>query len=101
MKESHVISGDLDGGRVTFERPPASGGGGGPGPSDVALNEEEIRALCWALDNYLPGLRFDEARVKLARDRHYLVVREEILTSLRQRLGHALERTAETSGPHP
>jgi hypothetical protein len=56
----------------------------------LALSEAEVRALCWALDNYLPGLRYEEARVKLERDRHEVVAREELLTALRERLGQAL-----------
>jgi hypothetical protein len=50
----------------------------------IALSADELRALRWALDNYLPQLRYDEARIK--RDRHDLVVIEETLTALRERL---------------
>ena len=56
----------------------------------IALSDDELRALCWALDNYLPELRYDEARVKLKRDRHEVVAIEETLTALRERLGHAV-----------
>jgi hypothetical protein len=58
--------------------------------SNIALSTDELRALCWALDNYLPGLRYEEARVKRQRDRHDLVVNEELLTALRDRLGKQL-----------
>jgi hypothetical protein len=53
----------------------------------IDLSADELRALCWALDNYLPELRFEEARVKHERYRHDLVVLEETLTALRERLG--------------
>jgi hypothetical protein len=61
---------------------------------DVELAPEEIEALCWALDNYLPELRYEEARVKRERDRHEVVVKEEILTALRVRLAQRLGRPA-------
>ena len=56
----------------------------------IALTEGELRALCWALDNYLPGLRFDEVRIDRGRDRHEVVMREELLTRLRERLGQIM-----------
>jgi hypothetical protein len=52
----------------------------------VMLNDEEVVAVRWALENYLPGLRFAEARIKRERDRHELVEREELLTALLARL---------------
>jgi hypothetical protein len=52
----------------------------------LALSATELHALRWALDNYLPELRFAEARVKRERDRHEVVVIEETLTALRERL---------------
>jgi hypothetical protein len=55
------------------------------------LNDDEVRALRWALDNYLPELRYDEARVKLMRDRHDVVVIEETLSRLRERLPSDVE----------
>jgi hypothetical protein len=58
----------------------------------ISFSPEELRALCWALDNYLPELRYEEARVKLSHYRHDLVVIEETLTALRERLGK--EQTA-------
>jgi hypothetical protein len=60
------------------------------GMSQVVLEEKEIRALCWALHNYLPLLRYDEARVKLSRNRHEVVVQEEILSNLEARLERML-----------
>ena len=61
------------------------------GDVGLTLSESEARALCWALDAYLPGLRYEEARVKLARDRHDMVVQEEILSALRERLRQRLD----------
>jgi hypothetical protein len=52
----------------------------------IALSDDELRALRWALDNYLPTLRYDEARIKVVHDRHDLVVLEETLTALREKL---------------
>jgi hypothetical protein len=52
----------------------------------VLLSDEEVEALRWALDNYLPQLRYESARVKLPRERHGLVAVEEALTRLRDRL---------------
>ena len=63
---------------------------------EIALSRAEIEALCWALDNYLPELRYDEARVKRERDRHEVVVREELLTALRTRLALHLTRAEAT-----
>jgi hypothetical protein len=50
------------------------------------LDDDEVRALRQALDNYLPELRYDLARIDLPRDRHELVVMEETLTRLREKL---------------
>lgn len=52
----------------------------------VTLTAEEERALRTALDNYLPELKFELARVKLERTRHELVILEETLTRLRNKL---------------
>lgn len=52
----------------------------------VLLRDDEARVLAWALDNYLPELRYELARVKRGRDRHELVVREEMLSAIRERL---------------
>lgn len=65
----------------------------------IALSREEIEALCWALDNYLPQLRYEEARVKRERDRHEIVVREELLTALRGRLGQHLADVPDAPTP--
>jgi hypothetical protein len=62
----------------------------------IPLSSDELKALCWALDNYLPQLRYDEARVKLARNRHDLVVVEETLTALRERLGRQAAQAPDT-----
>jgi hypothetical protein len=91
MNRDDEVSGGVDEGRAAFARmetaaPPAEASAG----ATVSLSVDELRALCWALDNYLPGLRYDEARVKLGRDRHEVVARETLLSALRQRFGDAL-----------
>jgi hypothetical protein len=64
----------------------------------MELSREEMEALCWALDNYLPALRYGEARIKRERDRHDVVTREELLTALRERLRqHLMAEAALTS----
>lgn len=60
----------------------------------LTLSAEEVRALAIALDNYLPELSYETARVKLERDRHDLVELERVLVSLRARIAAA---SAETS----
>lgn len=52
----------------------------------VALNEEEMRAVLWALDNYLPELAYDLARIDRERDRHEVAAFERTLAALRERL---------------
>lgn len=52
----------------------------------IILNEHEEQALRRALENYLPELRYELARVKRERDRHELVELEATLESLRRRL---------------
>jgi hypothetical protein len=52
----------------------------------IVLTDAEARAVAHALDNYLPELRYELARVKLERDRHQMVAFEELLTMLRSRL---------------
>lgn len=52
----------------------------------LILDDAEVCALRQALESYLPELRYELARVKLERDRHELVQREERLTDLLQRL---------------
>jgi hypothetical protein len=52
----------------------------------MMLSEAEVEALRWFLENYLPELRYGEARVKLERYRHDMVVKEEILSALLGRL---------------
>lgn len=56
----------------------------------VEIRDEEARALLRALDSYLPELRYEAARVKRERDRHELVVIEETLSALRDRLERTL-----------
>jgi hypothetical protein len=52
----------------------------------LELSDEEVQALREALDNYLPELRYELARVKLERTRHPFVTLEEALSRLRKRL---------------
>jgi hypothetical protein len=53
----------------------------------IMVEDDEAQALREALDNYLPGLRYELARVKVERDRHPMVMLEEKLTALRKKLG--------------
>ena len=53
----------------------------------ITLEDDDIGALRQALDTYLPELRYELARIKLERDRHFLVRMEERLSRLRERLG--------------
>lgn len=59
-------------------------------PIDVS----EAEALLQALDSYLPELEYELARVKLERDRHSLVVRDQLLRTLRARLDATLRPTS-------
>ena len=52
----------------------------------LEISDEEARAIRWALDNYLPELSYEVARIKLERDRHWLAEREALLQRVRQRL---------------
>lgn len=58
-------------------------------PMDVS----EAQALLQALDSYLPELEYELARVKLERDRHELVQRDQLLRDLRARLDATLRPT--------
>lgn len=60
------------------------------------LEDAEIEAVRWALANYLPELRYEAARIKRERDRHELVEREQVLTSLLERLNAEHARQSET-----
>jgi hypothetical protein len=51
------------------------------------LEDEELKTVRDALDNYLPELRYELARVKLQRERHPLVEFEAKLSAIRKRLG--------------
>jgi hypothetical protein len=53
----------------------------------VTLTDIEARALRRALENYLPELRYELARVKLESTRHDLVELERLLTDIEERLG--------------
>jgi|SRR3954462_11999617 hypothetical protein len=98
MNRDDEVNGGVDEGRVAFDRMESAAAAvaeESPGAS-VSLSVDELRALCWALDNYLPGLRYDEARVKLGRDRHEVVARETLLSTLRLRFGEALASEEDT-----
>jgi hypothetical protein len=62
----------------------------------VELSQREMQSLWWALTQYLPELRFEAARVKQVRHRHELVVNDEVLSALCERLEKALRSTATT-----
>ena len=55
----------------------------------LTLNRDEANTLLRALDHFLPELEFAMVRVKLPRDRHSMVVMEETLRRLRDRLAAA------------
>jgi Ala-tRNA(Pro) deacylase len=59
-------------------------------PQPVTLSDEEVAAVCRALDNYLPELTYEVTRVERSRGRHELAELERILTSVRQRLAAQL-----------
>lgn len=68
----------------------------------VVLSDTEVDVLLWALDQYLPQLRYDAARVKVERYRHEVVLREEVLTTLRDRLAlSAAVRAEARAGDRP
>lgn len=57
------------------------------------MDAREAEALLQALDSYLPELEYELARVKLERDRHELVLRDQLLRDLRARLDATLRPT--------
>lgn len=57
------------------------------------IDAREAEALLQALDSYLPELEYELARVKLERDRHELVQRDQLLRDLRARLDATLHPT--------
>lgn len=57
------------------------------------IDVREAEALLQALDSYLPELEYELARVKLERDRHELVVRDQLLRTIRSRLDATLHPT--------
>ena len=58
------------------------------------LSDEEARALRRALDNYLPELAYEVARVDRERDRHEFAQFEQVLIRMRQRLADELQEGA-------
>ncbi len=109
MDKVHNTGGGLDEGRVTFDRrpnllpfdkarpaPAEEQGTSEPATSEPAgsyqLTETEAGVLAWALENYLPELRYELARIKLERDRHELVRKEEMLSALLTRLSGPAQR---------
>lgn len=63
------------------------------GSMNFPIDAREAEALLQALDNYLPELEYELARVKLERDRHELVRRDQLLRELRARLDALLRPT--------
>jgi hypothetical protein len=63
------------------------------------LSDQEAVAVRWALENYLPGLRFTEARIERERDRHELVQLEERLSALLARLEQPADYPQEPAAP--
>lgn len=53
---------------------------------NLPIDAREAEALLRALDNYLPELEYELSRVKLERDRHDLVRRDELLRTVRNRI---------------
>jgi len=53
----------------------------------ITMEEDEALAIRQALDNYLPELRYELARVKLPSERHSLVELERTLSRVRAKLG--------------
>lgn len=67
----------------------------------VVLSDAEAEALRWALENYLPRLRYEEARVKQERYRHPVVEKEELLTALLERLEAEARRREALAAAEP
>jgi hypothetical protein len=65
----------------------------------VMLDETEVRALRRALDNYLPELSYEVARVERGRYRRDFAEFERTLVALRRRLSG--EATGEAEAPPP
>jgi hypothetical protein len=56
----------------------------------IELSAEEVVFLRQALDNYIPELDYELARVKRTRDRHSLVLLAQALIRVRSRLDQAV-----------
>ena len=52
----------------------------------ILLNDTEADAVRWALQSYLPELRYEAARIRLQSHRHELVEIEQVLSRLASRL---------------
>jgi hypothetical protein len=63
---------------------------------NLPIDAREAEALMRALDNYLPELEYELSRVKLERDRHSLVERDELLRVVRNRLDGVLRQSEVT-----
>lgn len=57
---------------------------------NLTIDETEALTLLGAIDNYLPELEFTLSRVDRPRERHALVVQDELLRALRERIAAAL-----------
>ena len=55
----------------------------------IELSAEEVASLRQALDNYIPELDYELARVKRPRDRHPMVLLAQALIRVRHRLEQA------------
>jgi hypothetical protein len=64
---------------------------------DFAIDRREAEALLSALDSYLPELEHSLSRVPRVRDRHELVVQDELLIRVRDRLRARLGEGREES----
>jgi hypothetical protein len=52
----------------------------------ILLNDTEADAVRWALQSYLPELRYEAARIRLQGQRQELVELEQVLSRLASRL---------------
>jgi hypothetical protein len=69
------------------------------GPMAFVMDDIEADAVRWALQAYLPELRYEAARIKLTSHRHELVEIEQVLSRLASRLEAGAEAD-EVPAPH-
>jgi hypothetical protein len=63
---------------------------------NLPLNAREAEALRRALDDYLPELEYELARMKRERERHELVQHDELLRTLRNRIDGVIRESEVT-----